>query len=57
MLKKMFTDTLNRIFDAMLEQRLEELIARDRTHRLSSEERREYWEIRQALEKKMNLTA
>lgn len=52
----MFTDTLNRIFDAMLEQRLEELIARDRTHRLSSEERREYWEIRQA-PKKMNLTA
>ncbi|MFP5641040.1 DNA primase, partial [Salmonella sp. 741265114_PSA] len=50
--EKMFTDTLNRIFDAMLEQRLEELIARDRTHRLSSEERREYWEIRQALEKK-----
>ena len=48
----MFTDTLNRIFDAMLEQRQEELIARDRTHGLSSEERRELWTISQELAKK-----
>lgn len=50
--EKMFTDTLNSIFDSMLILRQEELIARDRTHGLSNEERREFWEIRQSLEKK-----
>lgn len=49
--KKTFTDTLNTIFDSMLRMRLEELIALDRTNGLSTEERREFWEIRQALEK------
>ena len=50
--ENMFTDTLNHILDSILEQRQEELIARDRTHGLSSEERMEFWQIRQALEKK-----
>lgn len=49
--EKTFTDTLNTIFDSMLRMRLEELIALDRTNRISTEERREFWEIRQALEK------
>ncbi|TGB84002.1 DNA primase [Escherichia sp. E3659] len=49
--EKTFTDTLNTIFDSMLRMRLEELIALDRTNGLSTEERREFWEIRQALEK------
>jgi hypothetical protein len=35
-----FTDSLNHMFDSLLELRQEELIARDRTHGLSSEERR-----------------
>ncbi len=50
--EKMFTDTLNHILDSILEQRQEELIARDRTHGLSNEERMEFWQIRQALERK-----
>ena len=50
--EKMFTDTLNHILDSILELRQEELIARDRTHGLSNEERMEFWQIRQALEKK-----
>ncbi|WES67722.1 DNA primase [Superficieibacter sp. HKU1] len=50
--EKTFTDSLNHMFDSLLRLRQEELIARDRTHGLNSEERREFWEIRQALEKK-----
>ncbi|VYT65628.1 DNA primase [Metakosakonia massiliensis] len=50
--EKTFTDTLNRILDSMLEQRQEELIARDRTHGLSNEERRELWQLNQELAKK-----
>ncbi|WP_194206935.1 DNA primase [Superficieibacter sp. 1612_C1] len=50
--EKTFTDSLNHMFDSLLKLRQEELIARDRTHGLNSEERREFWEIRQALEKK-----
>ncbi len=41
-----FTDSLNHMFDSMLELRQEELIARERTHGLSSEERRELWMIK-----------
>jgi DNA primase len=41
--EKTFTDSLNHMFDSMLELRQEELIARERTHGLSSEERRELW--------------
>lgn len=34
-----FTDSLNHMFDSLLELRGEELIARERTHGLSNEER------------------
>ncbi|NBC98345.1 DNA primase [Atlantibacter hermannii] len=50
--EKTFTDSLNHMFDSMLEQRQEELIARERTHGLSSEERRELWRLNQELAKK-----
>ncbi len=50
--EKTFTDALNHMFDSMLVQRQEELIARDRTHGLSSEERRELWQLNQELAKK-----
>lgn len=50
--EKTFTDSLNHMFDAMLELRQEALIARDRTHGLSSEERRELWILNQELAKK-----
>ncbi|SCC67791.1 DNA primase [Kosakonia oryziphila] len=50
--EKAFTDSLNHMFDSMLERRQEELIARDRTHGLSSEERRELWQLNQELAKK-----
>ena len=49
---KTFNDALNHMFDSMLVQRQEELIARDRTHGLSSEERRELWQLNQELAKK-----
>ncbi|OQP30955.1 DNA primase [Pantoea latae] len=47
-----FHDSLASIYDAALEQRLEALIARDRTQGLSAEERREFWTLSQALAKK-----
>ncbi len=47
----MFKDALASMYDAALERRLEELIARDRTHVLNAEERREYWALSQALKK------
>nr|WP_318384338.1 DNA primase [uncultured Enterobacter sp.] len=50
--EKTFTDSLGHMFDSMLKLRQEELIARDRTHGLSSEERRELWTLNQALAKK-----
>ncbi len=50
--EKTFTDSLNHMFDSMLEQRQEELIARERTHGLSNEERRELWRLNQELAKK-----
>ena len=40
------------MFDSLLELRQEEVIARDRTHGLSSEERRELWTISKELAKK-----
>ena len=48
----MFKDSLASMYDAALERRLEELIARDRTHVLNAEERREFWTLSQALAKK-----
>ena len=50
--EKIFTDSLNHMFDSMLELRQEEFIARERTHGLSSEERRELWPLNQELAKK-----
>jgi len=47
----MFQDSLASMYDAALERRLEELIARDRTHVLNAEERREFWELSQVLKK------
>ena len=40
-----FTDSLNHMFDSLLELRQEELIARERTHGLSNEERLELWTL------------
>ena len=50
--EKTFNDALNHMVDSMLVQRQAELIARDRTHGLSSEERRELWQLNQELAKK-----
>ncbi|QSG17062.1 DNA primase [Salmonella enterica subsp. enterica serovar Typhimurium] len=50
--EKTFTDSLNHMFDSLLQLRQEELIARDRTHGLSSEERRELWTLNQELARK-----
>ncbi|MTD27775.1 DNA primase [Erwinia sorbitola] len=47
----MFKDALASMYDDALERRLEDLIARDRTHVLSAEERREFWTLSQALKK------
>nr|WP_024966815.1 DNA primase [Pantoea sp. IMH] len=47
----MFKDALASMYDAALERRLEELIARDRTHGLNASERREFWTLSQALKK------
>lgn len=47
-----FQDSLAKMYDSALEQRQEELIARDRTHGLNAEERRELWSLNQALAKK-----
>ena len=41
------------MFDSLLELRQEELIARERTHGLSNEERLELWTLNQELAKKM----
>lgn len=50
--EKTFTDSLNHMFDSLLKLRQEELIARDRTHGLNNEERRELWTLNQELAKK-----
>ncbi|WP_367143634.1 DNA primase [Pantoea stewartii] len=47
-----FQDSLASIYDAALEERLEFLIARERTHGLSTDERRELWTLSQAFAKK-----
>ncbi|WP_205952306.1 DNA primase [Pantoea stewartii] len=47
-----FQDSLASIYDAALEERLEFLIARERTHGLSTDERRELWALSQAFAKK-----
>jgi DNA primase len=52
MVEQTFIDTLASLYDSILEQRQEVLIARDRTHRLTAEERKELWSLNQALAKK-----
>ncbi len=52
--EKTFTDSLNHMFDSLLELRQEELIARDRTHGLSSEERRELLDHQPGAGEKIN---
>lgn len=47
-----FVDTLARLYDSVLEQRLEELIAQARTHGLSQKEREEVRSLNQSLAKK-----
>ena len=48
----MFQDSLASMYNSALEQRVEELIARDRTQGLNAEERRELWSLNQALARK-----
>ena len=50
----MFKDSLASMYDAALERRLEYLIARERTHGLDANERREYWFLNQEFAKKPN---
>ncbi|WP_410013413.1 DNA primase [Sodalis sp. C49] len=52
MIEATFVDTLTSLYDSILEQRQEELIARDRTHGLTTEERKELWSLNMALAKK-----
>lgn len=47
-----FQDSLASIYDAALEERLEFLIARERTQGLSADERREFWTLSQAFARK-----
>lgn len=51
-LEAVFQDSLAKIFDSALEERLETLIARERSQGLIPEERRELWSLNQALAKK-----
>lgn len=52
MIEDTFLDSLAKLYDSILEQRLETLIARDRTHGLTAEERKELWSLNVALAKK-----
>ncbi|MGP4123199.1 MAG: DNA primase [Sodalis sp. (in: enterobacteria)] len=52
MIEATFIDTLASLYDSMLENCQEALIARDRTHGLTTEERQELWSLNQALAKK-----
>ena len=53
----MFKDSLASMYDAALERRLEFLIARERTHGLDANERREYWYLNQEFAKKPGSTS
>ncbi|UDG81572.1 DNA primase [Candidatus Profftia lariciata] len=52
MVHKTFLDTLSSIYDSMLEQRQEKLIALDRIKGLSANQRQELWILNQTLAKK-----
>ncbi len=47
-----FQDSLASVYDSALEERLEFLIARERTQGLSADERRELWTLSQAFARK-----
>ncbi|KEY59644.1 DNA primase [Serratia sp. DD3] len=47
-----FLDTLTNLYESILEKRQEDLIARDRTHGLNADERKELWSLQLALAKK-----
>ncbi|AFP85026.1 DNA primase [secondary endosymbiont of Ctenarytaina eucalypti] len=47
-----FLDTLENLYDSILEDRQEALITRARTHGLTAEERQQLWSLNQALAKK-----
>ncbi|AEI74877.1 DNA primase [Candidatus Moranella endobia PCVAL] len=47
-----FVDALANFYESILAHRQETLIARDRTHGLTTEERREMWSLNQAMAKK-----
>ncbi|AKZ66137.1 DNA primase [Candidatus Palibaumannia cicadellinicola] len=52
MIKRTFLDALKRLYDSILEERQEKLIALERTHGISTEERKELWSLNQILSKK-----
>lgn len=52
MVEQTFLDTLASLYDSVLEQRLETLIAQARTRGLSAEEREEVRSLNQVLAKK-----
>lgn len=52
MVETTFVDTLGSLYDSILEQKQDILIAKDRTHGLNSDERRELWSLNLALAKK-----
>lgn len=52
MIEDTFLDALASLYDSVLQQRQNWLIARDRSHRLNSDERQELWSLNIALAKK-----
>jgi len=51
-IEETFVDTLTKLYDSVLEQQQEELIARDRIYGLTKKEREELWSLNQILAKK-----
>lgn len=51
-LEEKFRISLAELYDQLLQQRLDTLIARDRTHGLSAQERKELWSLQLALTRK-----
>ncbi|MGL4861185.1 MAG: toprim domain-containing protein, partial [Enterobacteriaceae bacterium] len=49
MIEPTFMDTLEKLYDSVVQQRLDELIARERVQGLTTEERHEYWSLNLAL--------
>jgi DNA primase len=51
-IEEKFRISLAELYDQLLQLRLDTLIARDRTHGLSAEERKELWSLQLALTRK-----